>query len=755
MLFILSSLFFSFWSVICVATGIVAAYKNKNVILWVLLSLAIGPLALLLVVLLPKEIKENIPAQEAFPLFRKELEAIRTQLNLLGERLRVLELKINESGAKEESPLTASKKESPIETPLKSVKKEALKNKDDVEANIGKYWLNKIGIILFSLGIAFLITYTFRYFGAVMRILSGYVVGGGLFFFGTKLEKKEKFTNYGRIILGGAWAIIYFTTYAMYHFQTSKIIDNHFIDLMLLVIVSVGMLIHSLKYRHEALSAIALFVGYFTATLGNISYFTFISCAFLAIIALVLVYKMQWTKFIIAGIVLTYLTHFFWITKHIYFSHAPGKTIFGYIGFPEWYFLVSSAFLTTYWLLFSCGIHLIKNKPESEHNKLSVANFFNAFLFFFMVYPRFSSFYPDYKFLFVFSFGALYLALSYLTERTKQNKLFISDIITALSFLTLSVPLKLIPFYTSLFWLFEIPFLVALGLIFECRPVRYFSLGLTLSLFFKLVFIDFFRAGHIYVFNFAWEWADILSFAAFLSMSACFYLLKFFKEGKAITAQESGSRHIFSGLSILYLTVFLWRVVNLEWVTLALTMETLVIFYLGLLLWDKYLRAYASILLAILFFRFCFIYQYDFPGKTMNWMVSILELIAVYAIYFLYRERAENESKSDGIKAISVVVFWVATLIGVITIYRYVEHSWISLGLGIAGVIMFAAGFLIQDKIFRWAGLGIFALTVIRVIFIDLSMLSVIYKIITFIIVGILFLGISYLYTRDIDRLKK
>ncbi|MFA6281323.1 MAG: DUF2339 domain-containing protein [Candidatus Omnitrophota bacterium] len=756
MLYAFSSIFFSFWIVMSVATGIVASYKNKNVFSWVLLGFLIGPFALLLVALLPKnQSKENLSAGNASINLKTELADIKFQLHSLIERLRVVELKINDEHVVKETPSYASKEEPAIKIPVQLPQETLPKERKDVEANIGKYWLNKIGIILFSLGIAFLITYTFKYFGPLMRIIFGYLISAGLFFLGSKLEKKEKFANYGRIILGGAWALCYFTTYAMHHFQASKVIDNRFVDLLLLGVVSMGILMHSLKYRSEVLSAMALFVGYFTATLGEVSYFTFMSCALLAIIALILVYKMQWIKFIFAGIVLTYTTHFFWVVGHIYFPQIAQTKMFWRSGINNEYFLISAAFLSIYWLLFSCGIHLIKDKSEVDNNKLAIANFFNAFLFFFMVYPRFAQVYPDSKFLFVFGLGALYLVLSYLTKRTKTNKLFTSDIITALSFLTLSVPLKLIPFYTSLIWMFEIPFLFALGLIFERRSIRYFSFCLALVIFLKMIFIDFYRAGHIYVFDFAIEWANILSFTAFLSMAACFYLTKFFKKGKMLNSPESGLYNVFSALATLYLTVFIWRVVRLEWLTLTLSFETFAIFYLGILFWDKYLRSYALILLSVLFFRFCFITQYDFSDKAMNWFVCALELASVYAVYFLYRAQKNKKIFSESAKTVSIVVFWVATLMSVCAIYRHTAHSWISLGLVVAGVIMFIAGFLIKDKIFRWAGLGIFALTVIRVIFIDLSMLSVIYKIISFIIIGILFLGISYLYTRNIDKLQK
>ena len=73
---------------------------------------------------------------------------------------------------------------------------------------------------------AFLISYTFKYFGPFLKIAFGYLVGGALFFAGIKLEAKERLMNYGRALLGGAWAIIYFTTYAMYHFEASRIISS-------------------------------------------------------------------------------------------------------------------------------------------------------------------------------------------------------------------------------------------------------------------------------------------------------------------------------------------------------------------------------------------------------------------------------------------------------------------------------------------------------------------------------------------------
>ena len=49
-----------------------------------------------------------------------------------------------------------------------------------------------------------MISYSFKYFGPFLKIAFGYLVGGGLFIAGIKLEVKDKLMNYGRALLGGA-----------------------------------------------------------------------------------------------------------------------------------------------------------------------------------------------------------------------------------------------------------------------------------------------------------------------------------------------------------------------------------------------------------------------------------------------------------------------------------------------------------------------------------------------------------------------
>ncbi len=94
------------------------------------------------------------------------------------------------------------------------------------------------------------------------------------------------------------------------------------------------------------------------------------------------------------------------------------------------------------------------------------------------------------------------------------------------------------------------------------------------------------------------------------------------------------------------------------------------------------------------------------------------------------------------------LLFYTSSFLVVLAIFQHIKNIWITVSLGVAGVTLFVTGFLIKEKIFRHGGFIIFGITLARIAFVDLSGLPIIYKIISFIILGILFLGVSLIYTK-------
>jgi uncharacterized membrane protein len=62
--------------------------------------------------------------------------------------------------------------------------------------------------------------------------------------------------------------------------------------------------------------------------------------------------------------------------------------------------------------------------------------------------------------------------------------------------------------------------------------------------------------------------------------------------------------------------------------------------------------------------------------------------------------------------------------------------------------VMVAWGFVRSVPAARYAGLGLFGLTILKVFLVDLSELQAVYRIASFFVLGLVLLGVSYAYQR-------
>jgi len=849
------------WGASAIATCAIAAAKNRNVVGWFFLGFFLGPIAVLLVILSPS-LSSSYPAggQPASGSLRGEFEALRRDFQALSRRLDDLGARIAAGGPQRQEappqPVAVEKPAAAAPSPQefeRAVTTKKAAAKADIETDLGKFWLNKIGIVIFSLGIAFLLTYSFARFGPVAKIGAGYLIAAALFLSGIKLEQRETYANYGKVLLAGAWAITYFTTYAMHHFDASRIIASQLVDLCLLAVVAAGIIAHSLRYKSEALTAMALLIGYLTSVVGDIGPFTLASAGILALITLAVVYKMGWVRLIFLGILLTYLTHGVWVIKQVAMIHVP---------FNRWTvhnvsFFFDMAFLSIYWALFSAAIHVVRDRDPDVEKKLAAANMANFLLFFLMAFPKYHLHYPGRTFNLIFGLGLVYMALATAMEIVRKKELSLCNALIAVSLLTLSLPLRFLPYETILIWLVELPFLVFAGFAFDRRVYRYLGFGLAILLLARILTEE--QGGQaIRVFG-APSWDAVLRLLGFLASAACYAVYHVYAKKTKEPLPDAPLRNVYSGLAAAYLTLYAWVVVESRWMTPGLCLESLGLFIVGVLLCDRLLRTYALCVLGLVVARYCFwdrpgaltglpllfaVYgpiacaaaQYamyrvlaglsrlekgeawtgklvfftavsllvlaildhvpvnwvtpevgalglcvlwwgarisekpirifglavlifgavrflfidTYAGLTVwfKWTLIAANLACAYAAYFIYRDLNRHALLDADEGSLLAPLFYGSCLLLVWTILEHVEDTWVSVALGCAGVALFAGGFLIREKVFRHAGFILFGLTLGKVVFVDLAGLAIIYKIISFIVVGLLFLAVSFLYTR-------
>ena len=103
------------------------------------------------------------------------------------------------------------------------------------EAVVGGNWLNKLGVLVLVIGIALLLGYEFTRVGPLGRVAIGMAVGLTMLIGGVLIERKRAYAIFARGLIGGGWAALYFTTYAMHALPAAKVIDNPYLATALAV----------------------------------------------------------------------------------------------------------------------------------------------------------------------------------------------------------------------------------------------------------------------------------------------------------------------------------------------------------------------------------------------------------------------------------------------------------------------------------------------------------------------------------------
>lgn len=175
------------------------------------------------------------------------------------------------------------------------------------EVVVGTSWLNKIGVLVFVIGVALLLGYSMANVGPAGRVVIGFAMSAALLLTGIALERRQMFRAYAYGLVAGGWAGVYFTTFAMRAVDAARVIDSDLLGTLLLALVAVGMIAHSLRYRSQTVTALAYVVAYATLALTPVSWFGLFAALPLALSVLVVAHRLQWTPLSVLGIAASYL----------------------------------------------------------------------------------------------------------------------------------------------------------------------------------------------------------------------------------------------------------------------------------------------------------------------------------------------------------------------------------------------------------------------------------------------------------------
>ncbi len=213
----------------------------------------------------------------------------------------------------------------------------------------------------------------------------------------------------------------------------------------------------------------------------------------------------------------------------------------------------------------------------------------------------------------------------------------------------------------------------------------------------------------------------------------------------------------FMSLSIFFLTIAIPVFFKTNWSTCAWAVEGAAILSLGRK--EKVLKNLSLVLLGIAAFKMFFV-DY-FILETFPFFFNSIVTIAAIFLCATFLAKSEEDVDKGLVKALNIsgmfLVFWF-TISGTLKFFEEFSHLnemkslVISVLWGIYALVLFIAGIAKDSSPARIAGFVMASLTIIKVFLYDLSNLETIYRFLSFVVLGIILLTISFIYQKKIGR---
>ena len=340
----------------------------------------------------------------------------------------------------------------------------------NLEETLGTNWLNKLGIIILVIGVALFLAYQLRELGPSGKVTVGYVVSGILLGAGVFFERRELWRVLARAGIAGGWALIYFTTYAMFHVPAAKVLSSEAADLALLLVAAAAMVAHTLRYQSQVVTGLAFLLAFTTINISRGNASSLIASAILAASLAVIAVRRHWFEMELAGMAGAFLNHFLWLRPII-------EPMYGHIhAFPG--YTASSALLIVYWLIFRAS-YVIRKVDRAREEKIStLAAILNPALL--LAVMGYQSVHPELSFYFLLGVGAVELTLGQLPITRRRRSAFVVLTTVGTCLLVAAFPRRYASTTLSISWLAEAEALLLAGVFL--REILFRRLGLLAAL---------------------------------------------------------------------------------------------------------------------------------------------------------------------------------------------------------------------------------------------------------------------------------
>ena len=635
----------------------------------------------------------------------------------------------------------------------------ATAKKNNIERFVGLNLLNVIGIFLIIIGVITAARYTYVQLpdtlkGAMMFTL------GGLMLIAGEIMNRKKSNIFSLGITAGGVGVLYVAIAASYF--GLRILDRE-PALALFILITVAAFFLSIRYNSQTILAFALIGGYLPlfsihADIARI-YAAMAYFIILNLLALIVSFRKKWAVSSFIGLFLNIIGTIYICTRFNHGSDLLNKFIaISYIMFA---FLIYTLIPT---------ISTYKNNLKFRKRDavlLAINTLFSSAIMYMMFY---SFEWQDFTGVLTIVFAVVYLLLGRLIETKFDSEKNIQALfyLTGLAFVVLIIPFQFGKAWLTLGWLAEGIALTAFGILKDEKNFKRAGFAINALCLFVFLFYDILIATD-YLFSYKYlaiTAGSVIILAAYIykkTLSSGFQ--KFFKYATIINLWFYAI-YISSKLRELLEQINYYRSITHLTATLAITL-TFIIAYAAPRV--KILSDFGIKLISMILYIAGVIMLFEMNGDSSIYgafpihitviatiILALVSLVSVFAVHDLVKLIVmERKLGVEWYPLIISTYFVVMLTQNLITQYNLsFASAWISIIYVLTALAWIVFGFAKRYSFIRKFGLGLALLTVIKLFIIDLSNLTSGYKILSYFVLGITLVAISYVYQHFNRRLE-
>lgn len=634
-----------------------------------------------------------------------------------------------------------------------------------LEQVAGRQWMTWIGGLAIFLAAGFFIKYAIdrEWLGPTTRVVLGVIAGSGIWGLGLHFLRKQM-VALGEGLIGAGMAILYLSLYASYSFYG---LVPQPVAFLAMVIVTVAGLTAAVRHDALPLAFIAMLGGLLTPVLLSTGedardvLFSYLLLLDLGALAVALFRRWRALDVLVfAGTVLLYAAWFDKFYDRLYLAPA----------------LLWLAVFYTLFMVLPFTYHFTRATPiVVERFVIALANAAFGVFFAYRMLGR------DHEHSLGFiclGMAVCYAAFARLARRRipSDERALFGFTALAVLLLTLSVPLHFGLNGVTLVWAAEGPALLYLGYRYEYRKLRTGAFGILLLALIRVLFVHLPLQEGSFTMIFNRSFATVAS----VPVAAAVFAFIHHRWQRAATDEDLKLRLVCGigagllALALLHLELDQWfRVTDRVLAGRCAVCVLWAAGALGLVAAGLRLRSLPycrAAIAALLVSGVLAIRLYADPVRVARLMVLNLRFGAVLgailaASAMAYMLKRASEPEDDAHARLSTFLGWVV-LVALLLLLSAEPYSYwkdkvadpararwlalmsVSVVWAVYASALLAAGFWRRSVRLRLAALGLFAATALKLVLVDIAGVAQMYRVVAFLVLGVLMVGGAYLYHR-------